>query len=243
MGAGWQFEEAPGLRQVVGLVFPTLHLSRVRLRRGIPRIARRLRPRPGAITLPHPFVPGRVEIHFQPHRFQPASLRGLDLVLHESFHALQVQECGGRLGLGLAHPFILLYVSLMVAVGMIYPRHPMERDAYAQFGDRRSRLRALAERFEAEHGEELLPWDRLEPGAEPFDDAELAEIARRLAPLVVETSDLRPVSRFVATAPLWGLLAPVWAVLWLAFGVVAWVVAAPVEIVERFSPWCRDPDC
>lgn len=235
MGGGGEIGEAPALRQVVGLVFPTLELARVRWRRGIPLLFRHSRPRPGAITLPHPFVPGRVEIHIQPRRFRPASLRGLDLVLHESFHALQVQECGGRCGLGLAHPFILLYVSLMVAVGLVYPRHPMERDAYAHFGDHRSRLRRLAERYREEHGEELLPWERLEPGAEPFDEAELSELARRLSPLAVTTSDLRPVRRFVATAPLWGLLAPVWAALWLAFGVMAWLLAAPVEAIERLG--------
>ena len=43
VGRGRQFDEAPGLRQVVALVFPTLDLSRVRFRRGIPRMARRLR--------------------------------------------------------------------------------------------------------------------------------------------------------------------------------------------------------
>ena len=244
-------EEPPALRQLLGTVFPRLALDRVRLRRGIPHLFRRLRP--GGITLPHPFVPGRVEIFLRPGRYDPGTSRGLDLLLHESFHALQYQEAGGRWGTGFLHPFFVLYVACLAGAGLWYPAHPLERDAFSWFGGRRSRFRRDVDQA-------AIPWEKLAPDAtEPLDAAELAQLRTALAPVVVETSRLRPWRRLAASCPLcagifellgvlpwWGrvvlgvplvplavVLLAFWTLLAIGFCGLIWGLVSAVEVAGR----------
>jgi hypothetical protein len=85
------------------------------------------------------------------------SLDRVGLYVHESYHLLQLQESGW--GLGLARPFIVLYLACAAGNRFRYDGHPMESDAYRVAGKRESL-------FEAAADPDLLPLGFLrgEPG-------------------------------------------------------------------------------
>ncbi|HSN87967.1 MAG TPA: hypothetical protein VL025_14505 [Thermoanaerobaculia bacterium] len=123
-------------RRVVGAVYPTLDLGAVRFHLGIPHVFKILAIQ--GITLPGRVSPRRTRIYIEPRYWQPASVDGLGLILHEAFHALQLQEAGP--GLGLLRPFVILYLAIAAGNRFRYAGHPLEDDAYCLAGDWESRF-------------------------------------------------------------------------------------------------------
>jgi len=99
------------------------------------------------MVLPAPLSTVRCRIYVRPDCWQPETDDGFSLLAHEAFHALQMQEAGP--GLGMVRPFLILYLACAGGNGFRYSRHPMEVDAYAVAGRRRS----LFERTVAAGGE------------------------------------------------------------------------------------------
>lgn len=134
----WFFPEEVALPEealrVLKAVFPRLDLDAVSFHRGMPHLVRLLGSQ--AITLPDLLAPRRTRIYFDPPYLDPGSVDGLGTVVHEAYHALQVQE--SRWGIGPLRPFIVLYFACGAANGFRYHGHPMEDDAYALAGARRS---------------------------------------------------------------------------------------------------------
>lgn len=123
-------------RRVVRAVYPTLDLGAVRFHLGIPHVFQILAIQ--GITLPGRVSPRRTRIYIEPRYWQPASVDGLGLILHETFHALQLQEAGP--GLGLLRPFVILYLAIAAGNRFRYAGHPLEDDAYCLAGDWESRF-------------------------------------------------------------------------------------------------------
>lgn len=113
--------------------YPTLDLRRVSFHRGLPHL---LRVAAQGMTLPAVLSPVGCRIYIEPRSWDTASVRGLGLLLHEAFHALQMQEAGP--GLGLLRPFLVLYLACAAGNGFRYRHHPMEGDAYRVAGTGRS---------------------------------------------------------------------------------------------------------
>jgi hypothetical protein len=119
-------------RRRLAVLYPSLDLRRVTFHRGLPWFTRRV----GGITLPGHLSPVRCRIYVQSYLWSPDTDDGFSLLAHEAFHALQMQEAGP--GLGLVRPFIILYLACAAGNGFLYRGHPMEVDAYAVAGHRRS---------------------------------------------------------------------------------------------------------
>jgi hypothetical protein len=138
----WFFPERAELpeeaRRAIRAVLPTLDLDRVVFHRGMPHLVRLAGSQ--AITLPDLLLPRRTRIYIQPAYWEPESVEGLGTLIHEAYHALQVQESGW--GFGPFRPFLALYFACGAANGFRYKGHPMEEDAYEVAGRRRSRFEA-----------------------------------------------------------------------------------------------------
>lgn len=113
-------------RRVLRDVYPTLELSRLRFHLGIPHLVRIAGLQ--GIALPGRVWPRRVRIYIDPAWWDPGSDAGLGLLIHECFHALQLQESGP--GLGLLRPFVILYLACASGNRFRYAGHPLEDDAY-----------------------------------------------------------------------------------------------------------------
>jgi hypothetical protein len=118
-------------RQVLRTIYPTLDLEALRFHLGIPHVFHMFEIQ--GITMPGKLRPRRVRIYIEPNFWNPGSLDGLGLLLHEAYHALQIQEAGP--GLGLLRPFMVLYLACAAGNGFQYAGHPMEDDAYRVAGD------------------------------------------------------------------------------------------------------------
>lgn len=118
-------------RRVLQAVYPTLDLKGLRFHLGIPHVFNVFAIE--GITLPGRLRPRRTRIYIEPRFWDPGSTKGLGLLLHESYHALQIQEAGP--GLGFLRPFIVLYLACAAGNGFRYAEHPMEDDAYRVAGD------------------------------------------------------------------------------------------------------------
>ena len=133
----WLFPQEVGLpeeaRRTLAALYPSLDLRRVRFHRGLPHLLARFS---NGITLPGALSLRLCRIYIQPRSWRPETAGGLDLLAHEAFHALQMQETGP--GLGLVRPFIVLYLACASGVGFRYRRHPLEIDAYRVAGRSRS---------------------------------------------------------------------------------------------------------
>lgn len=125
-------------RRILSTVYPTLDLSAVRFHLGIPHVFNVLAIQ--GVTLPGRLRPRRARIYLSPPFWQPGTVDGLGLLLHEAFHALQIQEGGA--GLGLLRPFVILYLAFAARNGFRYAGHPMEDCAYGLAGDAGSRFEA-----------------------------------------------------------------------------------------------------
>ena len=210
-------------RRVLQSVYPTLDLGSLRFHLGIPHFFKVFAIQ--GITLPGRVFPRRVRIYIEPRFWQPGSVDGLGLLLHEAYHALQLQEAGP--GIGLLRPFLVIYLACAAGNRFRYAGHPMEDDAYRLAGDRESLFESM---FHGRPGKEVSPegceclatpasglqfWKRL---------AESAPGGRRLPWLVR-----------VPWAALWLLLwTAIVAVLALAKGVVEGVGAALVLLLRPF---------
>ena len=116
-------------RRTLEELYPSLDLGRVRFHRGLPHLLTGVAE---GITLPGVLSPRLCRIYLQPRYWRPGTPGGLDLVAHEAFHALQMQEAGP--GLGLIRPFIILYLACAAGNRFRYHGHPMEDDAYCVAG-------------------------------------------------------------------------------------------------------------
>lgn len=134
-------------RRVLQAVYPTLDLRRLRFHLGIPHVFNLFAIQ--GITLPGKVFPRRTRIYIEPRFWDPGSIDGLGLLLHEAYHALQLQEAGP--GLGLFRPFLVLYLACAAGNRFRYAGHPMEDDAYRLAGDGASLFETLF------HGREITP--------------------------------------------------------------------------------------
>lgn len=185
-------------RRVLQSVYPTLDLRGVRFHLGIPHLFNAFAIQ--GITLPGRVSPRRARIYIA-HRFwQPDTVEGLGLLLHEAYHALQLQEAGP--GIGLLRPFLVLYLACAAGNRFRYAGHPMEDDAYRLAGDRESLFESLF------HGKEVS-----HEGCEC---------------LATPGSGLRFWKRLAESAPgrLPGILRVPWAALWFLFWTAATAVLA-----------------
>ncbi|HYG63930.1 MAG TPA: hypothetical protein VEL74_15235 [Thermoanaerobaculia bacterium] len=123
-----------GVRRLVAAVYPTLDLRRVSFHRGVPHLLGLVDSH--AMAVPAALSPRRIRIYVRPRYWDTATVEGLGLLLHEAFHALQIQETGP--GLGLLRPFTILYLACAGGSRFLYHLHPMEVDAYRVAGRRRS---------------------------------------------------------------------------------------------------------
>jgi hypothetical protein len=206
-------------RQILRLVYPTLDLRTLRFHLGIPHFFNLFAIQ--GITLPGKVFPRRTRIYIEPRYWQPGSVDGLGLLLHEAYHALQLQEAGP--GIGLLRPFLVLYLACAAGNRFRYEGHPMEDDAYRVAGDRESLFESLF------HGKEVSP-EECGCLATP---ASGLQFWRRLA----ESAPGR-LPRFlrVLWAVLWLLLwTAIVAVLALAKGLVEGVGAVLVLLLRPFS--------
>lgn len=210
-----------GARRVLRSLYPGLDLDAVSFHLGLPHflsLAGNV-----AITLPALLAPRRTRVYVDPRHWKPESVEGLGTLAHEAYHALQAQEAGW--GWGPFRPFLMLYLACAAANGFRYRGHPMEEDAYALAGHRRSQFETT---FAAAHPE---------------------VIERDSAGLAATSSQLRFWRKLAASTPvacrcfagetrwLW-LLGPlgappvgIWLLLWaLATGLV-WLARLLVESV------------
>lgn len=125
-------------RRVLQAVYPTLDLKELRFHLGIPHVFNMFAIQ--GITLPGKLRPRRMRIYIEPQFWDPGSVDGLGLLLHESYHALQIQDAG--FGLGFLRPFMVLYLACAAGNRFRYAGHPMEDDAYQVAGDSESRFEA-----------------------------------------------------------------------------------------------------
>jgi hypothetical protein len=133
-------------RERLAGIYPSLDLRRITFHRGLPWFVLR---GVGGITLPGLLSPVRCRIYVRAYFWEPETAGGFSLLVHESFHALQMQEAGP--GLGLVRPFLILYLACAARNGFLYRGHPMETDAYAVAGLHGSRFeRAVAAGVEPE---------------------------------------------------------------------------------------------
>jgi hypothetical protein len=211
-------------RRVVAALLPNLDLGAVSFHAGLPHLLR-LAANQG-ITLPATFGVRRVRVYIDPRWWRPDTVRGLGLVLHECFHAQQIQESPGGRGLGLLHPFIALYLACAAANRFRYAGHPLESDAFCLAGRTGSRFESEAARV---------------PAPEGFvaSAPEGARVAAALTAFGVAETGLRFWARMAASTPGRGLLggllslplAPVWLGAWMAASAAAGLASALVEAV------------
>ncbi len=184
------------VRQLLAAIYPTLDLRRVSFHSGIPFYLDVLTASQGMV-LPAPLAPRSARVYLHPRVWKPDSISGLGLVVHEAYHALQLQEAGP--GIGMVRPFLILYLACSAAIGFRYLRHPLEGDAYEVAGWSRSQFECLLRANEGETAEDAAR-DRL----------------ACVASLVVPTSRLRFWQRLSRSTPgfraLWGIAEALWAV-------------------------------
>ncbi|MFL6197152.1 MAG: hypothetical protein ACJ75H_23400 [Thermoanaerobaculia bacterium] len=202
------------LLELLKTVYPTLDLSKVSFHLGTPHLIRLVGSM--AITIPAMLAPKRTRIYIEARHYDPASVSGVGTLVHEAYHALQVQESGW--GFGPFRPFMILYFACGAANGFRYHGHPLEEDAYRLAGRRRSA-------FEAACGAAL-------PGTES------------VACLAAESSEVRFWRKLAASSPGCGRLAaserralvllgsPLiasWLLVWTLAGALTWTARLLVE--------------
>jgi hypothetical protein len=190
-------------RQILRSVYPTLDLRGLRFHIGIPHFFNLFAIQ--GITLPGKVFPRRTRIYIEPRFWQPGSVDGLGLLLHEAYHALQLQEAGP--GIGLLRPFLVLYLACAAGNRFRYAGHPMEDDAYRLAGDRESLFESLF------HGKEIS-----------HEECEC---------LATPGSGLRFWGRLAESAPGAGRLPWLLRVPWAALWLLVWTVAVTVLALAK----------
>lgn len=222
----WFFPEEIALPEealrVLRSVFPTLDLDAVSFHRGMPHWIRFLGGQ--AITLPALLSPRRTRIYFHPPYLQPGTVEGIGTLVHEAYHALQVQD--SRWGIGPLRPFIVLYFACGAANGFRYHGHPMENDAYALAGRRRSPFERAACFEPCERVAERL--------ATPVSGLRFWGKLARSTPGVGRF--LNPgASRLWLLVPLAFPLVTVWLLLWSGAAALVWLARLLVEMAGALA--------
>lgn len=229
----WFFPEpvplTPELERMFGVVYPRLDPRRFSFHRGFPHFVK-LSPNQ-AITLPATFSTRQVRVYIHPDYWQPESLRGRGLFLHEAFHILQVQDVWQGRGLGFLRPFTVLYFACGAANRFRYDGHPMESDAYRIAGYPSSLFEQTApDPFELDHfcgscHHVVTPesgidfWGKLVASTPGF--SRLAAASRKLSGPADSATRLRSFLALLPALPL-ALLGFLVAVVWLGL----WTAAA-----------------
>lgn len=125
-------------REALAAVYPTLDLETVSFHRGLPHLLRLARSE--AMAVPDLLASRHTRVYVAPRCWRPRTVRGLGLLVHEVFHALQARDAGR--GFGPVRPFLILYFAGAAASGFRYWDHPMERSAHHLAGRSRSRFEA-----------------------------------------------------------------------------------------------------
>jgi hypothetical protein len=185
-------------RRALAALYPTLDLGRVRFHRGLPHLLAGVA---SGITLPGVLSPRLCRIYIQHRCWRPDALDGLDLLAHEAFHALQMQEAGP--GLGLVRPFIVLYLACAAGNGFLYRGHPMEDDAYRVAGRPGSLFASTCACGGA------------------IEEIAVEEIAA-IEEIAVRTSGLSFWRRLAASAPGGILGVPFWLPAWIGAAAILW---------------------
>lgn len=180
-------------RRALAALYPALDLGYVRFHRGLPHLLAGIA---NGITLPGVLSPRLCRIYIQRRCWRPDTLDGLDLLAHEAFHALQMQEAGP--GLGLVRPFIVLYLACAAGNGFLYRGHPMEVDAYRVAGRSGSLFASTCACGGA------------------VDESAVEEIA-------VRTSGLSFWRQLAASAPGGILGVPFWLPVWVGAAAILWL--------------------
>lgn len=205
----WLFPERIELPEEVArlarTLYPTLDLGAVRFHRGLPHLIRWTGG--AAITIPAPFARRRTCVYVDPEHYDTGSVEGIGTLLHEAYHALQVQEAGW--GLGPFRPFLLLYFAAGAANRFRYRGHPMEEAAYGLVGRRRSR-------FESTFGWTLPDAAAVEPLAVPASGLRFWRDLARSLPSALP--------RWLAPP-----LLPLWLLLWAGAAALVWLARLLVE--------------
>lgn len=226
------------VRQLLAAIYPTLDLRRVSFHDGIPLHLDLITASQGMV-LPAPLAPRGGRIYLHRRVWDPDTVPGLGLVVHEAFHALQLQEAGP--GVGMVRPLIIVYLACLAGRGFRYLGHPLEQDAYDVAGWSRSRFERLLE--EREEGTDPLAavaslvvptsrlrfWQRLArstPGFRTFGGS--ARILAGSVPVLGPLAALLP-------GALAGALVLLWLVFWTAAVVFLTLLRGLVEAVAAFT--------
>lgn len=114
------------VQELLQRLYPTLKLEEVVLFEGLPWFTAFSKWISG-ITLPHTYRPNTTVIHLR--KFDTESLRGISLIVHEYYHALQYQDAYKKVpGLGYINWFLAIYLAEFTRYG--YRNHPLEIPAY-----------------------------------------------------------------------------------------------------------------
>jgi hypothetical protein len=200
-------EPPPEALAVIRAVYPTLDLGAVSFHAGVPHLIRLVGSL--AITLPAVMAPRRTRVYVAPRGWDPADVEGLGTLVHEAYHALQVQETGW--GFGPLRPFLVLYFAHGAANGFRYHGHAMEEDAYRVAGRRHSPFEAACHAC----------------GAPPIEAVGQAELATPSSGLRF----WRGMARSLAFAPsfLAVPLLPLWLLTWTGAASLVWLGRLLVE--------------
>jgi hypothetical protein len=118
-------EPTPGLLGLLAALYPTVRWDEVSFHEGIPAPFSLFTQ--GGITLPEPLGTHGIRIHVA--RWDPCSVPGLALLVHEAFHVLQYQE--SLPGISLLRGFTVKYLFRATWEGGA-ERNLYEKPAYAQ---------------------------------------------------------------------------------------------------------------
>ena len=200
-------EPPPEALAVIRAVYPTLDVGAVSFHRGVPHLVRLVGSL--AITMPAMLAPRRTRVYVAPRGWDPHGIEGLGTLVHEAYHALQVQETGW--GWGPLRPFLVLYFAHGAANRFRYQGHAMEEDAYRVAGHRHSPFEAACHGCEA-------------PPIEAVGRAELATASSGLR-------FWRGMARSLAFLPpvLAVPLLPLWLLVWTGAASLVWLGRLLVE--------------
>jgi hypothetical protein len=115
--------------ELLAALYPTVQWEHVGFHRGLPRLVRPFTR--VAITLPHPLALRRVGIYVAEAHWDPCSVTGMALLVHEAMHVLQFQSRLGGAGLGVLRLFSLQYLAVATLQGGAR-ENLFEAPAYAQ---------------------------------------------------------------------------------------------------------------
>src|SRR5689334_22435785 len=108
-------EPAPGVRDLLAAIYPTIRWDVVTFYEGLPGWVQRFTH--GAITLPDALGTRGINVFVAEGQWNPCTPGGLGLLVHECFHVLQFQERLRGVGLGPLRVFALQYLARALCEG------------------------------------------------------------------------------------------------------------------------------